>query len=313
MKKKNFYIIALILLVVGIWHVLVFSSKEKTISGIFQTKPKLGYTWNSTSTTETRYFWQNTKANWTSGIKNPIHNVISSYFADVWEPLPGYIFTDKDKLATMWTPNLDYPKLHAISGLIEGHWNAYPGYTFSTNSDGMSYTVWTPRLYHPSGKMTSGQEEGQWIPCLGYDWVKPMFSTFNSSNRTLRWLPGIKYSDRHVVTSANENQFIPFPGYQFVDSTRSIDVVWKPGLPDPLNSNLVSGDQEGIWINSATLASQESDNTPWFEYLGAAILLNEGGKLTDRIGGDGNKYSNELYKESLINLVKSGVKLINKN
>lgn len=302
-------IVGLILITV-IWHSIVGSTSGILLPGIFQAKPDIGYVWSNSHTSETRYFWRPISIQWSPGLKHPAHNVIAGYAPNTWFPMLGYELTYPGSLETRWMPGVNYPSVHATTGASPDNWIADPGYTFSKDQSTGNYTtVWTPGIYHPNGKMTAGGTEGEWLPCLGYQWFQKPLAFMGTYE--LRWVPGLKFNDRHIITSDVENRFVPFPGYQFVDSTRSVEVAWKPGLQHPYYSDLVAGQQPETWVSTSTSETTEADNTPWYQYLGQAYAYGKGGQLVEKIGGEGNKYSNELYKESLVNMIKAGIQIIN--
>lgn len=162
-KLKDF--LSLLLFVTIIWHGIIWFSKKEKITGLFQEEPRVGYSWNNTNTTESRFFWESTDPKWTDGLKHPNINAYSSSEEGMWSPAFGYKFITQDDLVVdaVWDANQNYDNLKISTGEKEGTFYAYPGYLFP-NPETSIDVVWTPGIINPNNpNLISGETEGSWI------------------------------------------------------------------------------------------------------------------------------------------------------
>lgn len=256
-------IFGIIVLVAIIWHVHVFFSDQKEVTGIFKVKPKLGYAWTDDMTREARAFWEGTDARWQAG--------------------------------------QDYPGYNVVSAEMEGKWTPRAGYQFTNTDDGDLTTIWKENIRHPGMKAYSSATEGEWLPQLGY---KLEFDAYGNATSTV-WDAGKTYGKFKIKASNTVDRFEAFPGYTFSNPTENLDVKWTPGLPDPVNPNLIAAYTEGEWIdNSAVLASSEGPDQVMNGVFGV-IFANVGEWLFGE-----NDVTNAMREEAAKNLVVGGVKTI---
>jgi hypothetical protein len=198
MKKFKNYIL-IILAVATLWHIIVASNDKIRLSGLFNSKPENGYTWEGTESNGSRFLWLNTDVNWKEGITHQDFNVESAKREGVWNPLPGYKFMDESKgLTTVWKEGLLHPYFKAFSEHGEGLWKPATGYKFLYEGDTFSETVWDPLKKYEEQKVISLQQQDSFKPFPGYRFVD------KGNSLQVAWTPGMINSDNHKLIAGRK-------------------------------------------------------------------------------------------------------------
>lgn len=164
---------------------------------------------------------------------------------------PGYVWADLinadsrffwDISDVKWKTGIAHPEFKAISAEKQGDWKPQPGYVFIDKSVDLS-TNWEAGLLHPDFMAWSDKNEGAWMPVAGYKFV---YTDGEITNAV--WDPNRRYDDLKLVSLSQQDQYNPYPGYQFIEPSKSLKVVWVPGLVSSDNAQLMAGSREGSWI-----------------------------------------------------------------
>ncbi len=149
-----------------------------------------------------------------------------------------FFLSDSD---VSWQAGIAHPDFKVESSEDKDIWNPMPGYEFIDKADGLE-SLWKHGLLHPDFKAWSDKEEGQWKPVTGYKFIYEG-DTFVDSV----WEPNKKIEDLKITSLPEQDQFKPFPGYRFADPSKSLKVVWSPGIVNYDNSRQIAGKQENTW------------------------------------------------------------------
>ncbi|GAB3919944.1 hypothetical protein [Larkinella terrae] len=199
--KFSKYILGGLVFLIVIWHIIIAMTVSVRISGFLMAKPAdPGYAWIDADNADSRFFWQITGVKWLAGIKHPEFNVKTSATNGVWEPLPGYKFTDRTKgMETVWEANLLHPDYMAWSDDVEGKWIPVTGYKFVYEDGAFVSSVWDPGKRYDDLKVISLAEPDQYKPFAGYTFLEP------GKSLKVIWTPGLVNSDNpKLVADAKE-------------------------------------------------------------------------------------------------------------
>nr|WP_295931862.1 hypothetical protein [uncultured Dyadobacter sp.] len=199
-------IFGIILLAAIIWHMHVFFSDQKEVTGIFKASPKLGYIWTDDKTDEARAFWGNTDAHWQAGKDHPDYNVESAEQEGKWTPRAGYRFTNTREadLSTTWTENLKHPDMKAYSSATEGEWLPQIGYKFTFDAYGNAIsTVWDAGKAYSDFKIKASNMVDRFEAFPGYTFSNP------TENLNVRWTPGLPDpANPSLIAATTEGEWI---------------------------------------------------------------------------------------------------------
>lgn len=188
LSRKSILIGAISLGVV--WHIVVAMTAHVSLAGPFQSKPAPGYSWVDTVDGDPRFFWQNAPVKWQAGLKHPEFNVETSSQANIWTPLPGYVFVDQSQgLNTVWKKGLLHPDYKAWSDEVEGQWIPVTGYKFVYQGNTFVDSVWDPNKRYDDLKVISLSEKDHYKPFPGYTFIDP------NQSLNVVWTPGTVNSD----------------------------------------------------------------------------------------------------------------------
>lgn len=192
-------ILAGVLVVTIVWHVIISLTSKVQLSGLFMSKPEVGYTWEHTEDADSRFFWNNKDVEWKAGTAHPEFQVETTEKKGDWRPLPGYKFVDRaNGLETVWEAGLLHPDFQAWSDTGEGLWIPATGYKFVYEGDEFVATEWDPNKRYEDLKIISQEEQDSFIPFPGYQFVNPG-KTFD-----VVWTPGLVHSDNHKLVSGQK-------------------------------------------------------------------------------------------------------------
>ncbi len=191
---------AIFLLITVAWHLLIVLNEKVKLSGIFQSKPEIGYAWEGTSSTGSRFFWMNTDVKWQKDIAHEAYKAETTSDEGIWNPLPGYTFIDKSKgLETKWKEGILHPDFKAFSDHEEGMWQPATGYKFLYEGDTFTESIWDPNIRYDAVKVISLEEKDNFKPFPGYQFID------KTNSLTVIWMPGtINYDNPSLVAGSKE-------------------------------------------------------------------------------------------------------------
>jgi hypothetical protein len=117
------------------------------------------------------------------------------------------------------------------------------------------------------------------------------------------WDSGKRYDNLKIVAGSQKDTYYTFPGYTFLNPQLSLAVRWTPGVKNPNNSSLVSGQTEGSWEYANAYTTTAGDH--FKNFLGTGLS----GKAIEWLFGE-NRVSNYLYQESTRQATKAIVKVV---
>jgi hypothetical protein len=187
-----------------VWHILVAFTANITISGPFLVKPKVGYRWADTRNADARFFGQPTAVKWEAGMAHPDHNAETNATEGIWDPMPGYEFTDKaNGLETVWKVGLQHPDYMAWADDVEGQWIPVTGYRFVYEGDTFVASVWDPGKRYDDLKVISLFEKDHYKPFPGYKFLEP------GTSLKVVWMPGLVNSDNsRLIAGSQEGSWV---------------------------------------------------------------------------------------------------------
>ncbi len=183
---------------------------------------------------------------------------------------------------------------HVYSSSKEGFWYAMPGYKLM-DTIGFN-TAWEPMQKHPTQQARASQTEGEWIPELGYEFEKREDGLFYTV-----WKPNTNYEKLHITSDFKEGYFAANPGYEFSNPNESLEVKWVEGKVNPYNSEMISGYEEGTWVENgydaeeSDVYSKEQEKDHYVNALGLYTVAKFVGWLS---GNQDNWVSNNMLKVS---------------
>jgi hypothetical protein len=192
--------IAIFLLIATAWHLLIVLNEKVKLSGLFQSKPESGYTWEGTTSTGSRFFWMNTDVKWQKDTPHEEFKAVTTADEGIWNPLPGYKFIDKSKgLETKWSEGLLHPDFQAFSDHAEGMWQPATGYKFLYEGDTFTESIWDPNVRYDAVKVISLQEKDNFKPFPGYQFLD------KANSLSVIWMPGtVNYENPSLIAGAKE-------------------------------------------------------------------------------------------------------------
>lgn len=200
-----------------------------------------------------------------------------------------------------WLSGIKHPNYNVISSNTEGRWTPIEGYKFTGDGVKDLTTVWQENVKHSTMNAYSSADEGYWYPALGYKFILDQDGRF--SNTT--WNAGVKYEELKIIASDRVGYFEAFPGYKFKDPTKGIDVVWTPGLIDPLNSESMAGQTEGEWVSIYETTDEVSPGNQVGTGIGIAITAN----IFESIFGK-SAYTDAMKEEGAKQVVMGGIRAL---
>lgn len=293
----------IVIITIIYWYSSNSNEKDITISGFLTVKPKVGYVWRETETTQSKFWGGTTK--WNAGAPHPEYShVVAGSYPDRWDAVLGYQFISTSSLVTKWVPNTGYFQLHMKTSNQEGVWEPYPGYILNQGNK-FPVAVWTSGLLHPEYKAVSSETVGNWDPFPGYGFKAENtllrgLLAFNQKQKTMAdfvWLPYSILPDEKLITTENELEYIAFPGYDFL-SGNTIEVEWKPGMRNYNYPDSVASQTEGEWYYSERPTARE---TGWGR-IGVVLLgglINSGVKKVVGENTVSDQADEELAKQGL--------------
>jgi PDZ domain len=262
------------------WHVKVGLSTDKKLSGIFQEKPELGYSWKKTNSNTGGF-----GITWsieTKGEFPQIQSVASGSPAEragvqvndfiikiEGESIEGWT---RDQIANamigqvgsfcsivIWRKGTEIPVTYTRQKLafiedqerLNNAYNPTSHFFWEDNN-----VVWCPGFVHPTFNAQANTLKNTWTPLPGYVFTGTALGDLNTI-----WKQGLKHPSMNAWSISEEGKWMPTLGYKFImENDLAVGTTWDAGKQYD-NLKITAGDKQDTYYSYPGYTFRDPDKS----------------------------------------------------